>query len=354
MRLSDIVNQLIIILPQYTDRFSDLASIASISSSTTEAIITTTEAHGLSDNDSVTLANVVFHNSITAVSRDGLVFTFTTSQPHDLTQNWNETITLAGFTDNEWNASFSLVAVPDRNTFSVQSTNSLPTLSGAEYLSEIRIDGLNGRFPAIVTSDTTFTISGDFLQGVYSSGKVLKGVRIAGIVDFDRAMETYTEQSPNDLWMFVQMHDIETSRDRESLTDAYAQKSVKSNDFRMSLIDGFNCHIIKSTSDEVAAVESVDITRHEIFLPMMKTIFGVQFDSGLSCEDSYGAMLTGTSTQLYNGAYLVYSYIFEVSYRLFNDDVVEPRNTRAFRNIEYREVVGKGNMDVNINLDGDG
>jgi len=347
MKLNDVVNQAINILPQYTDRFSDVADVIDISVNSAQATITVGSNHNLQNGDSVTFANVEYHNIVDSVSQDGLNFTFTTSIPHDLTFDWSphDTVNLDGFIDTLWNDSFELTGVPDRNTFVVKSSNTIPTLSGSEYLLENRIDGINGRYGVYVIDDTSFSISGSFLSGVYSGGSVDLGTRVAGVVNIERSLEEYTKQPIGNLWMLIQMSDVEASKDRQSFNDATAMKS-NAVDFRMTFMDGFTCFIFVNTSNDITATEALDICRDELFSVIMKTFFGAEFDSGLPSSQSFATVLTGHRVEAYNRAYLVYSYEFEVPYRAFNEDTVEPENTRAFRDINYIQSVDTQDMTI--------
>ena len=165
MKLTDIINQLRAILPKYTDVFSTVHGISSIVASGGVATIVTSAIHSLATGANITIADVVTHTPISAVSKDGLVFTFTTSADHDLTLGWQTTVTFEGFTDSAWNDSFTVVGVPNRRTFKVQSVNSLPSLNTNEVLLENRADGINGRWSATVVNTTTFTITGSFIDG---------------------------------------------------------------------------------------------------------------------------------------------------------------------------------------------
>ena len=73
MRLVDITNQFRLLLPKYTDLFSDTVEISSITASSGVATIITSGPHGFTSSDtgnSVTLSVVKTQTSITGVSKD--------------------------------------------------------------------------------------------------------------------------------------------------------------------------------------------------------------------------------------------------------------------------------------------
>lgn len=355
MKMLDVVNQLRLILPKYTDRFSSPLVVTSITASGGTATIVTPSAHGLTTGRQVTLSEVQTQTPISAVSQDGLTFTFTTSSDHDLTLGWpeHETVTLDGFTDSAWNSDFSLVDVPNRRNFSVTSTNTIPTLNGGEDLLEVRTDGVNGAYALTVVDTTSFTVSGSFEDGVYVGGKVSYGVRIAGTVDVTRSLVQYTEQGVNDLWGFVAMHDAEVSKNRAALSDATATPTSGTS-LRERIVDGWSLYIFVNTSEDIAAQTAVDICRHELLLPIMRSVYGVRFRSGLSDVTDFKNILTGHGFVSYNRAVYVHTYSFELSMDLTDNDAVLPGDTRAYRDTDLTHEIGTADtqdFEILINQD---
>ncbi len=360
MRIGDVVKQIRAILPNYTDYFGDAANISSINASGGVATITTASAHGIVTGSAVTIAGVETRTPISAVSQDGINFTFTTGTDHDLTLGWqeHENIELGGFTDANWNTAFELKDVENRRSFKVMSSNGTPVLNGNEYLLEKdRIDGVNGVYSATVTSATEFMITGDFIDGVYTpvNGNVFLNPRVASVIDVDRALDEYTEQGLSDFWLFVEPLDVEVSKDRSTYSDAIAT-IAEGNEMRTRMLDGFVCYIVAPVTDQIAAENSLDICRHDLLLPMMRTLYGVKFDTGLSNAADFRTILSGHGVAAYNKAFLVYRYEFQVIVDLTDDDTVLPSGTRAFRDIDYTHSIGGNDttdMTANIDLDDD-
>lgn len=352
MKLLDIVSQLSILLPKYTDKFSTTLSISSITASSGIGTIITSTAHGLTTNNAVTLSDVQSETPVLSVTQSGFNYTFETAIPHDLTYGWEEhtNVELSGFTDSNWNDSFTLQDVQNRNNFKIQSTNTAPALNGDEKLLEIRVGGINGRYSVTVIDSVTFTVSGDFGDGIYQGGTISSGVRIAGSVDFERAQEQYTKQQLSDYWMFVVMHDAEISKDRATYSDATATPT-QGTDIRLRMIDGFSLFIFKNVTQDIAAQDAVDICRHDLLLPVMQSVFGSRFDSGLSTGPEFRTIPQGHGVASYDGAVYVYTYEFQVSMDLVETDTVKPQDTRAFRDIDFTETVDEQDMTVTIPLE---
>ncbi len=351
MRLIDILNQLRLILPRYTDLFSDNTPVSSIVVLGGIATVTTTAAHGLTTGNAVNISGAKSKTEITGVSQDGLLFTFT-SDTHDLTLGWpeQENIELIGFTDSAWNGTFELKGVPNRQSFIIQSTETIPTLNGNEELLEIKNTGVNGMYSITVTSTTTFTFGTGLDNGTYLDGVVSSNVRIAGTVNIERTIEQYTKQGLTDLWGFVVMHDVETSKDRSTYSDA-TSTPTQGSDIRLRLIDGFSFYIFVNVTQDIAATTAIDICRDTLLLPILKTLFGVIFDSGVTGED-FRNIMTGQGIAHYDTAIYVHVYNFETSMDIFEADAVIPSNTRAFRDIEYTHNISDTEaLTANIDLD---
>lgn len=366
MKLSEVVSQLQLVLPKFTDLFSNSVDILSIEvlddfefpsefpSGFGGVEIVTDGPHGLVDNQAVTISDVEQNSIIDSVSKDGLVFTFKTILPHDLTFGYPgyETVKLGGFTDPSWNNSFTLLAVTDRNTFKVQSINSLPTLNSDNFLAENRIDGVNGRFAVSIslTDPDRFTIVGSFTSAVYSGGTVKTSVRIAGTVSIKRSLEQYTEQKASDLWIFVGMNSANTSKDRNAYNDSVASL-VSGEDIRIRLIDGFSVFIVKNVKDDIAAVAAMDIARHDLLSPITKSLYGAVFSTGLSSLGDFKCILTGHNWVEYNRATFVYQYTFEFTTDLTLGDSVDEADTRAFSDINYtQEIGGDDTTDATVGI----
>jgi len=240
--------------------------------------------------------------------------------------------------------------VPNRRTFKVQSAAGLPVLNGAEKLLEVRYDGVNGAYAVTVTGTTTFTISGDFVDGAYTGGTVSTGVRIAGTVNIERAIEQYTEQGVADIWAFVTMHDAEVSRNRSAMSDAISTPT-NGTSIRERIIDGFSLYLVVNTSVDIAAQDAVDICRHELLTPILKSAYGARFTTGLSSETDFRNILTGHGFVSYDRAVYVHVYTFELSMDLTELDAVEPQNTRAYRDTALTQTIDTQDMTIVINQD---
>lgn len=359
MRLNDVANQLRLLLPQYTDRFSTTISASSITVSAGVATIVTAAPHGLTTGKSIIMNGVGRKTPLTSVAKDGLIFTFETSIDHDQTMNWYSNpsdrstlgkIVLGGFTNAAWNTSHVLKSVPNRRFFTVQSAQALPTLNGNEYILEVEAGKMTGAFVVTVLTPTSFTIAGGFTTGAYFGGKIATNPRIAVAIDaVDAWTRILTPQANNDFAIYVLPTPVATSKDRTELSDAIAGKTNGS-DFRLKVISGFSLLIIAPTHTQLSAGYAIDVCRYELRGPIYKCLAGAVFDTGVSETAKYKVVPIDDAVVNYEKAILAYSYEFQVPFDISLDDTVPPAQTSAFRDIGYDLEVADG-MNAPINLD---
>lgn len=357
MKMQEVANHLRQYLPARTDRFHDILPIASISATSTVATVTTSANHGLVSGHVVALVGVETRTPIAAVSKSALLTTFTTSADHDLTEGNPDTpdVALFGFDAGDWNASHELVNVANRRTFTVKNLFAEPTLNGSEVLLEPnRVDGINGTYSVTVASKTTFTISGSFVAGTYTpvGGKVIGNPRIFVAASLERATAIYLDQ-PERFACFVIPGEAVVSKDRASLSDAVAAKA-EGDTLRLRLLDEFSIFVYAPCSDEHAGELAVDICRHELLGPIIHSLYGLKFDTGLACPESdFRLVLTGHGIFFYNPAYLVHGYHFQAPSDLTDDDAAERNQSRAFRDIDLSILGAHTPLTATVNLDED-
>ncbi len=352
MRLLDIVTQLQLVLPKYTDYFSETITVNSIVTSGNVATINAPN-HGLLNNAPVTISDVAQDTPMDSVSQDGLVFTFGVPSKHDLTYGFPgyETVTLGGFTDTNWNGTFNLVAVHSRTAFKVQSTNTIPTLNGNEYITEVRADGINGAYPISLIDADSFSIAGEFNDGDYSVGTIKAAVRIAGSVSIERTLEEYTANPTDSMWAMISMNDVIASKDRNTLNDSTAT-FARGNDVRLRLIDGFSIFLLGNCTGEIAAESLIDVFRHDLLEPILKSLYGIKFTTGLSDEGDFKTVLIGHNFVLYDRAVLVYQYNFQFTYDITQGDAAEDSDTRAFAELDNtQDIGGDDTTDMTFEVD---
>lgn len=337
MKIADIVTQLATVLPLLSTRYTSFVDVASVSGDGSTASVVTASAHGLVVGSPVFITNVAVETAITAVTVTGSIAVIETATDHDLTLGWppHSTVTLSGFTDAAWNDSFTLLSVPNRRKFSINvGALTQPVLNTSEILEELVVGGFNGPYQvATVPSTTTFTFASTFSSSA-TGGQVVTEIRMAGAESGARAEAEYTKQSGDDeLWLFVTQPDnVSVSKDRRALGDAVSEQSANTS-YELDLLDGFTVWCFVPAKNSKAGLGPSDIARDLVLRDLLLAIQRYKPVSGLANDTPSRVVLRSHGPAVYNGAYYVHQFVFEVPLRMSTDDTLTLTNTVAFRDV---------------------
>lgn len=360
MKIADIVTQLVKIVPQVSDLFGDNLAVTTIVGDGTLVTVTTPEKHRLQSGAFVILSGVAVETDITAVVLTGTTAAIETATAHDLTLGWppHASVQLTGFTDPQWNASFTLLDVPNRKNFDIDATGLVaPTLNGAEKLLELVLGKFNG--PATITrlDDKTFTFPSS-ATGSGIGGLVQGNPRISGVVNAAKAIDAYTEQKLTDWWLFVaQQQTSSVNKSRRADTDLNSEMTLQT-DFQEYISDGFTIFAVGNASETSAGLETMDIARHDILPALLTAVRGLKTASGLCEESNLPIDLVSHGFAAYNGAIYVHQYVFQAPQLLTRGDTVQPE-TVAFRDVDYSQLIAspenntEQELTVSVDLDED-
>lgn len=352
MRIAEVVNQVRLVLPKYTDVLSTLVEVVSVQVvgevPQNRCIITTTASHNFLVLDPVVLQNFGRKNKLISVEEipeeEGGGYEFKVSRAHDISYTPNQTITFYGFTDSTWNTAVKLLRVPRRDKLVVEAPEgaTLPVLTSSEYIREDIMYGINGYYAVdALDSSTIFSIVGNFSIGDYEGGTLSSNARVAGAVSPDRAIKQYTRQGLTDVWAFVTPEDAIVSKDLHAESDAIATNTA-SDDYWLRMLDGFTLYLIANTTQDIAGVNAIDLFRHDLLYPVLKTLCGVRFNEGLTTGGDFKTVLSRHGIYRYTKPYLVYFFTFEIPTDIVNEDTAIS-GTRAFRDVFYTHTIGGTN-----------
>lgn len=337
MKIADIITQLATVLPLLSTRYTEFVDVSTVSGDGATATVVTTAAHGLSVNSPVFITNVAIDTAITTVTVTANIATVETATDHDLTLGWppHATVTLSGFTDVSWNDSFPLLSVPNRRKFTIDiGALTTPTLNTNEVLEELVTGGFNGPQKVLTVPDTTsFTFASTFSTDA-SGGEVVTQIRIAGAESGARAEGEYTKQpGDDDLWLFVTQPDtVNVSKDRHALGDAVSEQSANTA-YELDLLDGFTVWCFVPAKNSKAGLGPSDIARDLVLRDLLLAIQRYKPASGLANDTPSRVVLRSHGPALYNGAFYVHQFVFEIPLRMSTDDTLTLANTVAFRDV---------------------
>ena len=356
---SDIIKQLIAVLPSLTDKFSDKFAISSLTQSSGLVTATTTAPHGFVTGDFGNVSGAIAPINVTNLVRNGNIVSATTGEDHDLTLNFQETIEIVGAIETEYIGIHTLLDVPNRRTFSYSIDTTPPSpATGIIFLYDGAERGYNGRFEITRISDTVFTynISTDPLSPAQGDSVVDANFRISGGADILRLEDAYSKQLANESWLFVVRGAGFVTKNRQYDNDAtYTPDAGVA--YRQQFLKPFDVYWFTPTVDDIAGRVASDESE-EIEKLLIKALCGVAFPFLFNEKDDYLMAATGERLFTYNTSYYIHEFSFEISGYINEQDIVEPAINVAFRNIELG-VQGKVSeeltepLTVDVDLDDD-
>ncbi len=350
MKFKYIYDQLITYLPLKTDLFSNIIAVSSFAYAASTVTVTTATAHGLITGNIVTVKGALEQNQITSLTSSDGVATAVTTNNHDLTTGYQETVNISGADQAEYNGDKTLVSVIDEKTFtfSIEGTPVSPA-TGTIYLNEDLAFGYNGTFSVTVINTTTFTYAVIRDLGIENGSPNLStSPRIFSGNNIDRIITAYTKQSPSDYVLFINLGLTRSSRDRQTDTDASYEYTW--GDYRQHLIQEINLYVFAPTTETVNAGVVRD-TFEDLRFDFIGTLCGAKLDSGSSDTDRRALTYLEDDLELYNGAFLIHRYSFEVVYDITTSDVFVPNESVVIKELginysnEFDEIIKADKKD---------
>ena len=360
MKAQDVINQLSAALPLFTSDFSTTLSVTGLVVSSNVATVTTTADHGLTTNDIVIVKNAITPNPITSLTRVGNVATAITANNHSLTKQTRgqQLVTISGANEGDYNGSKALIDILSSTSFTYKVANNPTTpATGSPILEEFFLnsdeDGgfssINGAHQIIVTGTTTFTYVTNTVPDVTAIGtiQVEKSPRISGAVSLERAVESYTRQSPDQLWGFVVLEDRTANKDRNINIDATSSKSAGA-DSRQIIISPFTFYVIVPTSNQLSARAARD-KMEDLMSPLFQSLIGVRFTAGLACNDWAELTFLEHGFQDYVNAYYIHRFSFESVFDItFGDTAKSHQICSVFRCIDFSATASTASADTEL------
>ena len=321
MQGSDITNRLKEVLPKYTDEFSDIIDVTSLTRSGTTITAVTASAHSLTTGDYMTIRGALDPVTITSLDRIDNVVTVVTTTKHKLSDpslyapsQLPILVTISGADPAEYNGTFKLLTVTDENTFTYEITTTPATpATTAGFLLQEDFDGYNGYKQVTVTNTTTFTYettNTNLNTPAQGTIEMSNATRIAWAATAERADQFYSEDvnRVTQNWMFVVLNDKPIFRDDITATDPSAAQNRNESFFYESQQD-FSILTFLPTQGETLAGSSSDKAR-TFERPILKSIANFPFSSPLTESVYQPAVYGGNGTEDYNTAYYVHRFDF--------------------------------------------
>jgi uncharacterized protein YndB with AHSA1/START domain len=359
MKATDVVAQLAVKLPEFTDKFTSDFSITSLTRSGSTITAVTSAAHGLVAGNAVNIQGSESPITITSLTRSTTTGTLVTGTNHDLTEETGGTVEISGATEPEFNGTFTILSVVNRQTITFTMSDSGPTtatgspllLNGSSYL-----QSYNGLFAAATvptTTSFTYTLAGPTLPPLTTAtGTIVARInpRISAGISQERCLAAYTAGSE---WCFVILGDAVASKSRRIDSDA-VENLQKGENYRQQLVQSVTIMVVLPAKSEIAAANARDVAE-DLLLPFCKSLLGVKFDSQLTVGAQNPLNFVDHGFAAYTTAYYVHTYEFQTVADITFSDTIGYDDNVAFRDIDTNILLdvgtGEDAIEANVNLD---
>ena len=333
----DIVNRLREILPKFTDDFSDISTVTSLTRSGSTITAVTPSAHGLTTGNYVTIRGAKEPIALSSITRVGSVVTVTSASDHKLSDPSRYSldqlplyVEISGVTPSGYNGTFELLTVPTGTTFTFQiATTPTTPATVAGYLLLEDQDGFNGYKQITVTTTTAFTYTttntnlGSPAQGTL---QLSSGTRVDYAATPLRISQFYSENISGVLknWMFVVMGGTATYKNDTIASDLSTAK-LKNQTYWYETQRDFSIYVALSSKTSTLGGSQSDTARgYESAL--LKSLANHVFNSNLTEETYQPVVYVANETDDYVDAYYIHRFDFLAK------GFIQTEDTAAFGN----------------------
>lgn len=349
MKLLDVVRQIAKRLPLFTDEVTDTIEVTSIVHTGTTALITTPKAHGLLPDNSVHVIGAKTGIPIASITHavDTTIAVITTDADHDLIFYDDTTLDLAvlsGSVEAEFNGEFAVLDVINRRVFQIAVVLSAPTSgtgtpvleNGSSFLRTVQ-----GQYPvATVPSPTTLTVehtNASDLGTLIGTIELRARPRVSAGVDEESIFKSFTQAAEDEesgdrqtkTWVYAMLDDASVSRGRDSRLDSIDVQS-RGADWQQYLNNPLKILVAIKASDQTLGENARD-TAQDLLRPILRSLLGKAFDSGLSTGACAQVQFVGHGLARYDSATYWHEFNFEERALIKFDDTIGADDDVAFR-----------------------
>lgn len=365
MKAQDVINQLLARLPQETDKFTDTYALSAMVHSAPTLTVDTSVPHLSKVNNLFHVIGARTPITISSFTRVDAVGTIVTAVPHDRTVEAKaslNTVTTSGATEAEFNSTFTILDVVDRNTITVTMTDAGPTTATGSPVGDDldRYDRSYNRLLAVATAPSavqftaTTSITGAS-SPLIGAASVRMRPRISGAIDLDRAADAYTKQGVDKYWAYVLLGDVVASRGLEHSGDAIDRQPLEES-WKQQTQAPFSIAVFAPAKTDIAA-RAVQDSMRDLFGPIARCLLGKKFATQLSNSLCGAVNFVGHGTLQNTGGVYVHGFSFEAVEELGFGDTVGYNDNVAFRDVDMTvtpdldAAQGDGEMTATAELD---
>lgn len=332
---NDIKEQLMSVLPQYTDEYGD--KITGSAETAGGVLVVTATAHGLTSEEVISVSEAKITLSVKKIVYDseaGLA-TVTVSEDHDRTSGGDDlneynVAILQGFDDDNYNGEFHILAATS-NTMDISMDADVEGDLGNFVETRRLFLGLSE-----VTKIDANTFSIPIVDGLpnsvsFESFKFVVEQRIFIAADGTRAVTKWAQPADRKPTLFIIFGQENASKDRNTISDA-VMAVTSQNLAKLKYVSEFallTCAVTKT--DQLAAAQ-VQKVYAEIRPALRRALWGNVFDT----DDvllQYAVIEVGNSTEIWNQNNYLHRFDYQAPYDITLEQGVVNRRSVSFRNI---------------------
>ena len=336
MQAVAVVNRLKEILPSFTDDFSDVISLTSLTRVDTTITAISPVAHNLTNGDYITIRGAKEPITLISLNRSSNIVTVISSTDHKLSdpslygnRNLPIYVEISG-ADAGYNGSWELLSVPDDTTFTFKiiGTPATPSTAAGYLLLEDQ-DGYNGYKQVTAIDATTFTYPTTNTNLKTPAQGVLElsnGTRIDYSATASRVLDFYSANSANVLktWAFV-VAGGETTYRNDTVGSDVSSAQIKGQDFYYQDQQDFSIYIVIPSKGSVLGGTESDLARtYKNYL--LKSIANYIFSSDLTEVSYQPCTYVDNEPDDYVKAYYVHRFDFSIMGFIQAEDTAEFSN----------------------------
>lgn len=345
---NDIKEQLMSVLPQYTDEYGD--KITGSAETAGGVLVVTAAAHGLTSGEVISVSEAKINITVSGVSYDSVrkIATITLAEDHDRTSGvldnggFNVAV-LQDFADSNYNGDFNIRTATD-NTMDISMDADVVGDLGS--FAETR--GLYLGLSEVTKIDAN-TFSIPIVDGLpnsvsFDSFKFVVEQRIFIAADVTRAVTKWAQPADRKPTLFIIFGQENASKDRNTISDA-VMAVTSQNLAKLKYVAEFallTCAVSKT--DQLAAAQ-VQKVYAEIRPALRRALWGNVFDT----DDvllQYAVIEVGNSTEIWNQNNYLHRFDYQAPY-----DITLKQGAVNRRSVSFRNIVLNSKMFNNENDD---
>ena len=321
MQAIDVVNKLKEIVGEYTDDFSDISSLTSLTRSGSTITAVSPAAHGLATGNYLTIRGAKEPISLTSITRIDNIATVISTTDHKLSDPSLYSpaqrplyIELSGNTPSDYNGIFELLTVPDDTSFTFKIITSPSTpASTAGTLLLLDQDGFNGYKQITVIDATSFsypTTNTNLGSPAQGSLETSNSTRIAYAATPDRILDFYSENAEGILknWAFVTIGSRIGYKDGTVSSDLSTAQE-KNQSYWQEVQQNLAIYIVIPSKGSILGGAESDLARSYI-TALLRSIANYSLPSPLTEEEYQPITYVDDEEDDYIRAYYVHKFDF--------------------------------------------